>query len=470
LRAEIKKDGKLATCSYCSKQRRTISLSELADHIECAFGQHYYLTSTEPGFLELMAIKEGDADFERRGEPVVFAISEAAMIEENIATDVQKLLEDRHYNHGMIEIGEECEFDEESYYAQKNPNDVEFRESWHNFEHSLKTQTRFFNRWAETTLNEVFEGLDDHETVDGRRVVVQAGPGKELSSLFRARIFQSSDSLEKAIQRPDIEIGPPPHEAATAGRMNARGISVFYGATTSDVALAEIRPPVGSRVVVGQFQLLRPVRLLDVVALQSVLVKGSIFDGGYMRRLEQAKFLEGLSRRISMPVMPNDETSNYLITQAIADYLATEVKLDGIIYPSAQVGDGSQNVVLFHDASGVKRMELPEGTEIDASLRDPGEGGYTDYRVWEKVPPPPQPDEEEDDEGFPFGFHFLPTPERDNDSREPTLELVLDSLRVRHIDSVAFTTSDYDVPRHRLELSKPALKPKKKRVKLDDVL
>jgi len=65
---------------------------------------------------------------------------------------------------------------------------------------------------------------------------------------------------------------------------------VFYGATDPDVALAEIRPPVGSRVVVGKFGLQRPLRLLDVAALESVFVKGSIFDGGYIRRLEQAKF------------------------------------------------------------------------------------------------------------------------------------------------------------------------------------
>jgi hypothetical protein len=324
LKSEIHNEGKRTKCSYCGKSRKSVSLEALADHVEYAFEQHYWQTSTEPDPYELMAIKEGDADFDRHGEPVVFAIAEAALIDEEIAADVQKVLEDRHYDHGKVEVGEECQFAEDSYYEQNDPNDFEFRESWRAFERSLKTETRFFNRWAETTLKEVFEGLSEHETVDGRRVVVQAGPDKDLTALFRARVFQSSHPLENAIQRPDIEFGPPPYDAATAGRMNARGISVFYGATSPEVALGEIRPPVGSRVLVGKFELLRPVRLLDVAALQSVLVKGSIFDSGFIRRLERAKFLEGLSRRISMPVMPNDEISNYLITQAIADYLATD--------------------------------------------------------------------------------------------------------------------------------------------------
>jgi RES domain len=48
--------------------------------------------------------------------------------------------------------------------------------------------------------------------------------------------------------------------------MNAQGIAVFYGATDPLVALADVRPPVGSTVAVGRFELIRPVRLLDVEA------------------------------------------------------------------------------------------------------------------------------------------------------------------------------------------------------------
>ena len=73
--------------------------------------------------------------------------------------------------------------------------------------------------------------------------------------------------------------------------MNAQGISVFYGASDLATALAEIRPPVGSRVLVGKFDLARPVRLLDVEALRSVYVGGSIFDPAYIGHLELAQFL-----------------------------------------------------------------------------------------------------------------------------------------------------------------------------------
>jgi hypothetical protein len=38
--------------------------------------------------------------------------------------------------------------------------------------------------------------------------------------------------------------------------MNAQGIAVFYGATDASVALAETRPPVGSKVLVGAFEII----------------------------------------------------------------------------------------------------------------------------------------------------------------------------------------------------------------------
>jgi hypothetical protein len=131
--------------------------------------------------------------------------------------------------------------------------------------------------------------------------------------------------------------------------MNAHGIGVFYGATDPLIGLAEVRPPVGSKVVVGRFELLRPLQLLDIDALQSVNAEGSIFDRDYVRRKRRAAFLRWLSRRITQPVMPDDEPFDYLPTQAIADSLAAEATppLDGILYPSVQGKEGKLNVVFL---------------------------------------------------------------------------------------------------------------------------
>jgi hypothetical protein len=67
--------------------------------------------------------------------------------------------------------------------------------------------------------------------------------------------------------------------------------------------------------------------------------------------------------------MPDDEAFEYLPTQAIADFLATENEpvLDGVVFPSVQAEGNGLNVVLFHKAAHVEAMEIPEGTEIEAS-------------------------------------------------------------------------------------------------------
>ncbi len=89
---------------------------------------------------------------------------------------------------------------------------------------------------------------------------------------------------------------------ARAGRMNAQGISVFYGATRARVGIAEVGPPVGSRVTVARFDIIRRLPLFDLTALEKVYEQGSIFDRSRIRRLERAAFLRSVSARMVRPI------------------------------------------------------------------------------------------------------------------------------------------------------------------------
>jgi hypothetical protein len=236
------------------------------------------------------------------------------------------------------------------------------------FESSLKTKARFFSRTAATYLASIFDGIDSLHTCDGRPLVVDAGPETDFHALYRARAFQTDEKLKDALSKPDQKLGSPPALLAAAGRMNAHGISVFYGANDPKAAIAEVRPPVGSRVAVAQFHIIRKLRLLDLTALNDVRVVGSIFDVGLAPRLERAQFLRSLSKRITRPVMPDDEPFDYLATQAIADFLATEpsVPVDGIMFPSVQVAGHVLNVVLFHKSARDVRHDLPRLGNLDS--------------------------------------------------------------------------------------------------------
>ena len=46
-------------------------------------------------------------------------------------------------------MGEEREFDNDSYCEEKRANEADLQHSWANFENSLKTQSRLFNNHSD---------------------------------------------------------------------------------------------------------------------------------------------------------------------------------------------------------------------------------------------------------------------------------------------------------------------------------
>ena len=458
LKADVEQTGDSQECNYCGKTAKSISIEELAHRVEAVLDEHYYQTPTEPEGIEYIAMKEGGG-WERRGEPIVYVIAGMAEIDEEPAEHIRIVLEAREpFDHdaGIVE----GKFDEEAHYAESAVNDRELQAEWHAFQESLRSESRFFNSAAEATLKTVFEDLTNHTTHDGKPAIVDAGPGTQITALYRARAFQSSRKLEEALKRPDLKLGPPPTPLASAGRMNAHGISVFYGATDPRIALAETRPPVGSRVVVGRFEIIMPLRLLDIEVLRSIYVKGSVFDSGFIKRLEKAKFLRTVSHRISAAVLPDDEPFEYLVTQAIADYLASldDPELDGVIYPSVQNGGQQKNVVLFHKSARVERLDIPPDSVISVDLEVMDEDGpYPDYSVTEEVPPSPQAEVESEDD---LQFTGYPRPYRRNsgdldDLRQLTLKLDTKSIAVEHIEGITYRTHSFIVRRSRLRKTSP---------------
>ena len=460
LKALVGRHAEDGECDYCRRRGKVTSVGELAGYVDTAFEHHFRRTESEPSGFDYAMSKE--FGWEREGEPVAFMIGEAAQVDDKVAEDIRLILEARHTD---IERDQRCEegpFDEEAHYVEKEADDVEYQASWRAFEESLKTESRYFSAVGETVLEDVFRELGAHRSHYGRPVIVNAGPETDMTSLYRARVFQSTKGLDEALKRPRKEVGPPPANLATAGRMNAYGVSVFYGATQEKLAVAEVRPPVGSQVVSGRFDFTRRARLLDMDALRSAYVKGSVFDGTYIGRCEQAKFLQSLSERISRPVMPNDEPLEYLVTQAIADFLASrsEPELDGIIYRSVQGGGSGRNVVLFHKAARVEKTKYPEGTEIEVRSIQWDEDGRELHR-WVVVEVPAEKDEEGDSEpasavSVSRMLERSLKLSRPRDSRQVTLRLDESSVTVHRIESVRYRSSGRGVSWQWVEMNADA--------------
>lgn len=328
-------------CGYCSSALPMGSVEVLVPRVGRVLREHFYRSDISR-----------DEFHEDVGRPVREIISYILQANGLVVEDVLAKLCEEGF---LVEEcwGESVAITGESNFAASFANSQAHEKEWGNFRRSLKENCRFFNKDASDYLSSIFLNLATL-SIDKREVSVSVGPSHEIKELYRAREFQSHDALCEALFEIDSAMGAPPGRVASAGRMNAHGISVFYGALRSDVAISEVRPSVGSKVVVGKFKLLRNLSLLNLDAFCHLEAKGSFFDPDFIRRKEKIAFLSKLREHVSRPVVPNDHLLEYVPTQVVADFLASFTDWDGIIFDSVQSDELSANVVLFNKAARSK--------------------------------------------------------------------------------------------------------------------
>ncbi|OVZ93839.1 hypothetical protein CBW53_21640 [Yersinia frederiksenii] len=334
---EIKNNGNAENeCSYCEEKTESISIEELTAKVDRMLDSHYEIAGYN---------YEG----EPTGDNLNFIIQEELEVDEDVANDIIESLHEQ-----FNDYNEESKYSEEYTYSPINWQTSTFNQKWEDISNSLLTEARFFNSGAKAFLDELFSDINNHsDTVI--KILNTDHP------LFRARVFNDDKALEKALKHPEAELGPPPSILATPGRMNAYGVPVFYGSTSPDIAIAEVRPAVGSAVIVATFYPLRELRILDLSALKSLSHSGaSHFDPESVVELDKILFLRTLSNKLTIPVLGQVKGHEYLITQAVSEYLGLlqNCKLDGISFESTQVDSMQQdkkelNIVLFSKSAKV---------------------------------------------------------------------------------------------------------------------
>lgn len=342
---EIKKNGSTEErCSYCSSRKKTVQLNELVEPIHRVF-QLFYRARTDGDIYPGYSL----------GNPAEEIISEDLEVEGDISEDIHAALKDEYNDYYE---GEET-YNDDYVYKRTDFTSGLLEKKWDEVKSSLQSEARFFNNHVKSFFEKIFNDLDTLKTVEGKNAVTFI---ESSTPIFRARKFDSYEKVEEALQHPEKHFGPPPHPKATSGRMNAQGIPVFYGATTPEIAIAEVRPAVGSYVVVAKFIPLRPLRILEMSALDGLVqVSGSLFDPDTEEKMSTASFLRKLSRKLTLPVSGNAD-SEYLITQAVAEYLSVSVacELDGLSFKSTQQTEEKNensnpfNIVLFSKSSYVR--------------------------------------------------------------------------------------------------------------------
>ena len=458
LAAEVQEQGEFGKCSYCGVNGPVVSLDILGTRVDEVLQEHFRLTPGNPEEpYELFLYKEGD--WERRGDEVELIIAETVGLDETPSTDLTSLLSDR-YGYRAAKDGFENPYGPEAMYEARKVSGLGFRLTWEEFRREIQRRSRFFNANSEELLGEIFGDLKALANPRGNPIIRTFEPEKQHYFFWRGRVAESPQKLKPILESPAQELGPPPPKLAKAGRMNAHGISVFYGAMDQLTCLSELRPPVGSSVVVGKFKVLQPLTLLDLSALSDAYVKTSYFDPDYSSHRTRTAFLHRLVREISRPVLPEDELLEYLPTQVIAEYLAqkSDPRFDGIIYPASQMGGSADNVVLFNQSSRVEPYVLPEGSsiEIDIPIINHLNEDYDlhdEILVSETVPTEVKDETPPTGEGTTrersveaFWDALLEEPE---DDRALALRLDMDSVTVLGVDAATYSPTERLVMRSR---------------------
>lgn len=147
------------------------------------------------------------------------------------------------------------------------------------------------------------------------------------------------------------EIGAPPAHLCSEGRLNRKGTTALYVASSRNIAIAEVRPHPGHLVTTAEFWTVRELRIADFA---SVDIRRFLSDS----RLEDMRRIVSLGTVLNLPAIPELKDDRYRATQLISDCIR-EAGFDGVSFRSS-LGHGS-NTVLF-DANSAKPM--PETEEV----------------------------------------------------------------------------------------------------------
>lgn len=258
---------------------------------------------------------------------------------------------------------------------------VEFE--WNDFEDSIKHESRMLTAPRRAQPNSAAE--KNYAFVRSLLVLAEERVGlirtcQRGTKLYRARIDRDARELEsKAKRAPARELGAAPRDRASAGRMNAQGVAMFYVALDAATACAEVaaHSPY-DEVVLGTFVVQQPLRILDLTAVPPTR---SIFDDSPMQDGdERLNSLGFYVERITQPVIldgnhPVDYAPTQVLTDAFREW--ADPRLDGIAYPSRVSETGGTNVVLFY--SDRMWFESPDepSSRFERMVRDVEHGRKT---------------------------------------------------------------------------------------------
>jgi hypothetical protein len=215
------------------------------------------------------------------------------------------------------------------------------------FARSVRSGRRYIHtKEARDFLRAVTESADRRVNEVARGVFLWRA--QRGSTTIEVPIHGTDDTTEEDYPF-DVGRMKPLAGRAKEGRANPKGIPYLYLATHRDTAVAEVRPWKGAVVSVGQFMVVRKLRLVNT----TLSSKQAFYLGGEPspRKREEAVWGD-IEAAFATPTTASDDTSDYVPTQILAEALR-DSGFDGIGYRSAY--GGGHNVALFDIGAAEQR-------------------------------------------------------------------------------------------------------------------
>jgi hypothetical protein len=171
---------------------------------------------------------------------------------------------------------------------------------------------------------------------------------------FALKIYPKGQKMYRARISHDIngfacdKMGTPPKSYRTAGRINPEGIGVLYLASDEKTALFEVRANVNDYLTVGEFELKKEMRIIDLANVGAVSPFIYSETNDLQRYAVNYKLLKEIADEIAKPQRRNDSTLDYLPTQYISEYIKSQ-NYDGVEYLSTMRADG-YNFAIFDES------------------------------------------------------------------------------------------------------------------------
>lgn len=249
------------------------------------------------------------------------------------------------------------------------------RYGWERFCHTVRHRLRYSFAWEDgdedvghpdyidprEMLETLGEFVDSHELI----TTIPAG-----EMILRVRIH-ATDTYNAP-----SELGAPPHEYAKANRMSPAGITMLYGASNAETALAETWDgTVEAKASIGTFRLKRAVRIID---FDQVPVIPSYWSLEERSNYHALGFLHDFARELSAPVERNSLVDlPYAPTQIVSEFLTKgryppaefddpdgfNYPVHGLAFSSSRAGGRNVALNLVHDEDeslGFKQSEYLE--------------------------------------------------------------------------------------------------------------